>query len=153
MATTSILSLPQLGHWTHKCSPRQSSAGPRQISSRHVDSGGWVLALGRVSLKESLRLQGRTFLKKLKENKLQTPEQPSSVSTVLAGTVCYSPCTCLRGKALLIPSPLPPVTKDLSQKFLMLFMVHKPWKQLIIDRKSTRLNSSHKHRSRMPSSA
>lgn len=72
------------------------------------------------------------FLKKLKENKPQTPEQPSSVSTVLAGTVCYSPCTCLRGKALLIPSPLPSVTKDLSQKFLMLFMVHKPWKQLII---------------------
>ena len=50
---------------------------------------------------------------------------------MLAGTGCHTPQTFPRGKALLTPSPLPSIIEDLSQRSLMLFMVHKPWEQLI----------------------
>ena len=62
---------------------------------------------------------------------LQTKAQPGSVSAMLAGTGCHTPQTFPRGKALLTPSPLPSIIEDLSQRSLMLFMVHKPWEQLI----------------------
>ena len=60
---------------------------------------------------------------------------------------------CAAVSFLIRELPLTLIRRPIKSRFLRSFLFYVPYVTLAVDRKSTRLNSSHYQQSRMPSSA